>query len=128
VSIRIRSDEKNLAFSDQPKPLTAADAKRRLKAAPAKDARADVELSMFLPAAGEMQVDQKATRTGGVSLLVRPEKLGTHVFPPAGRLKAVKPLGDLARRGSRKALTVEGVRPRHLAFRPTPRSVPAALR
>ena len=128
MSIRIRSDEKNLAFADQPKPLTSADAKKRLKAAPAKDTRADVELSMFLPAAGEVTVDRKATRAGGVSLLVRPEKLGTHVFPPSGRLKAVKPLGDVARRGSRKPLTVEGVRPAHLAFRPTPRSVPAALR
>lgn len=128
MSIRIRSDEKNLAFADQPKPLTAADAKRRLKAAPAQDPRAEVEVSMFLPAAGEMQVDRKASRAGGVSLVVRPEKLGAHVFPPAGRLKAVKPLGDVARRGSRKPLTVEGVRPKHLAFRPTPRSVPAALR
>jgi len=130
VAVRIRTDEKNLAFADQPKPQTAADAKRRRKAVPAKESPPDdLELSMFLPVAGGVvEVDTKAGAAG--TLRVRPEgaKLGQYVFPPASRLKAVKALGDVSRRGARKPLALEGLHPGHLAFRPAPRSVPAALR
>ena len=132
MAVRIRTDEKNLAFAKQPKPLTAAEAKKRLKAERAKQAEppATAELSLFLSASGEPRVGQDVVKTaaGAYAIQVRLEnaKLGQHAFPPPSRLKAVKSLGD-AKRGGAKALTLDGLRPGHLDFRPTPRAVPKAL-
>lgn len=133
MAIRISTDEKNLAFANQPKPLTAAEAKKRLKVERAKQAAppGEPELSLFVQASGAPRIEQEVVKEGGgytVRLRLENAKLGQHAFPPPSRLKAVKSLGDATKRGERrKALTLDGMRPGHLDFRPTPRAVPKAL-
>jgi V8-like Glu-specific endopeptidase len=133
VEIRISTDERNLAFANQPKPLTATEAKRRLKPQKAKQVElpTEPELSLFVQASGAPRVGQEVVKAeNGYAVSVRLEnaKLGQHAFPPPSRLKAVKSLGDAAKRNGRKALTIDGARPAHLDFRPTPKAVPKALR
>ena len=133
MAVRIQTGEKNLAFKDQPAPLTAAEAKRRLKARPAKktEAPTDIELSLFLSASGAPRVGQEVVKAGsgyGVQVRLENAKLGKHAFPPPSRLKSVKSLGGAGSGRRRKALTLDGLRPDHLDFRPTPRAVPRALR
>src|SRR5205085_11819446 len=111
---------------------TAAEAKKQQKAERAKQTEAPgaAELSLFLPVSGEPRIEQEVVKAaGGYALQIRLEnaKLGQHAFPPPARLKSVKSLGDAKKRGERKALTLEGVRPDHLDFRPAPRSVPKEL-
>jgi V8-like Glu-specific endopeptidase len=132
LAVRIITDEKNLAFANQPKPLTTAEAKQRLNAERAKAATTPEapELSLFVSASGEPRLAHEAVKVeDGYAMQVRLEnaKLGQHAFPPPSRLKAVKTLGDAPSRGERKALALDGLRPGHLDFRPTPRSVPKAL-
>jgi len=134
VAVRIQTDKKNLAYKNQPTPLTAAEAKRRLKAQPAKQSEppADIELSLFMSASGVPQVGQEVVKAGGgygVQLRLENAKLGKHAFPPPSRLKGIRSLdrGGTSRR-RRTALAIDGLRPNHLDFRPSPRAVPKALR
>lgn len=131
MAVRI-TDSKNLAYAKQPTPLTAAEAKKRLKAERAKESEAPgaAELSLFLPVSGEPRIEQEVVKAaGGYALQIRLEnaKLGQHSFPPPARLKSVKALGDAKKRGARQALAHDGRRPDHLDFRPAPRSVPKEL-
>ncbi len=130
MAVRITTDEKNLAFAKQPKPLTAADAKKRLKAERAKESEYHevAERSLFVQTSGAPRFEPEVEKAGGgyaVRVRLDNAKLGQHAFPPPSRLKSVKTLGD-AERGA-KALALDGLHPAHLAFRPTPRAVPKAL-
>lgn len=130
MAVRITTDEKNLAFARQPKPLTTAEAKRRLKAAKAKERRPreGAERSIFVQTSGTPRFEPEVEKAaGGYALRVRLDnaKLGQHAFPPPPQLKAITTLGDAA--SGAKALAHDGMRPDHLDFRPTPRSVPKAL-
>ena len=132
MSIKIRTDQ-NVAFARQPKPIPAGEIPRRVKARKARKKldRADIDLALLLPTAGEPRVeavyDEKGPRGLQVRLHVENFKLGQHVLPPPIPGREVKLLGNRSKRFD-AALQVAPYIPDHLDLQPMPRALPRALR
>ncbi|HEY7197071.1 MAG TPA: hypothetical protein VH306_07780 [Gaiellaceae bacterium] len=130
MNVRIQT-QKNLAFEDQPDPLETAEVAKEIKprkpASPVKSA--EIELDLMLPTSGTPKVEAVAGDNGGgdVRLRIGNFRPGVHVFPPGTKTQAVEPLGNKSRTLS-KPLEVEAFLPEHLALRPVPQKLPAALK
>lgn len=128
--------EKNLAFSDQPKPLLAEEVEKRYEAAEAKERLKDVvmELDQILPYNDAMQFEVREERESPLSgpdsvhLVIRVENfnLGEHAYPPAIEAMGFEPLGDRSEKFG-EALQSDANFPTHLAFNPVPTPLPVEL-
>jgi len=125
--------DKNLAFSDQPKPIPAGEIAKRIKPRkPVKPIRSTrLEMSLFLPALGRARmiplVDRAALAANEMKVVVENFRPGVHVFGPGMEAKEIQPLGNKSAKFA-KALEIAANLPDHLELRPTPRSLPAKFR
>src|SRR4051812_20059299 len=115
--------EKNLAFSDQPKPLASAEISSHIKDRKAKKAleNAEVEQLLFLPSA-EQKVSshvEKLEQGHAVRVKISNMELGRHAIPPSVPTKAIKTLGNKSDK-FRSPLHSEGLIPEHLGLRVEP--------
>jgi V8-like Glu-specific endopeptidase len=124
------SRDKNLAFADQPKPISAKDVPTAIKARnPIKVLeRVDTQQTLQLPASAKADASAKIEQTpGGAAVRLKiSTKLGEHIIPPSVPSKSIPALGNKSANFA-KALRSEGFLPDHLGLAPQPAQLPREL-
>jgi V8-like Glu-specific endopeptidase len=123
--MRIKPDEKNLSFRDQPTPMLAKDVRRKVKTRKALKKLEEVSLEVPLVVAGHAGTEARVEigRTRGAArelkLTIDNFRVGQRVFPPAVPTKGIKMLGNKSR-AFNKALEIKGELPDHLTLKAEP--------
>ena len=122
--------EKNLAFADQPKPLTAAEVTANTKEREPRKSlqRAEIQETIFLPTAARAEVIAQPPANGSQAVKLRIENFrpGEHVFPPSVPAKGIESLGNKSARFP-QPLHTDAFLPDHLALRAQPHRLPREL-
>ena len=124
------SRDRNLAFADQPKPLTAQEVQAQVKPRnPVKSlASIDTQQSLFLPSTAKADSAAKVEQVGsGAAVRLKVTiKLGEHIMPPSMPTKGIDTLGNKSVKFN-KALRSDGFLPDHLALVPQPSRIAKEL-
>ncbi len=127
------SVDKNLAYSDQPTPMTFQEVQKRLKPrnAQKRERTLPAELRFLLPTSGAPKFEPSIERVGRAHELafqIENWQPGQHVFPPPIETKQLRMLGKKSKAKLSKPLETESFIPDYLPLRPIPRALPTNLR
>lgn len=127
------SSESNLAFKNQPSPLTRDRALNVIRPLPSrgKPPAIDFEVALGIRGSDTTSVSISAThnprhRAGVLNVTVKGALIGEHALPQPVPTKRIKPRGNKSRAFARP-LVAQGFVPSYLERRLTPRRVPTAL-
>jgi len=123
------SDEKNLAFADQPSPIPAREISRRIQARPALKALEPVEIEIrrFLPTVGTPPIEAGVDQDFNPVLRIGNFRVGEHVFPPNLEAIGIETLGDRSE-SFNLPLVTEGYTPEHLPLQTSPQPLPREMK
>jgi hypothetical protein len=123
------TDEKNLAFADQPSPIPARDVAQRIKTRPALKVLepAEIEIRKYMPTVDRPQIEARIDQGFNPVLRVGNFRVGEHLFPPNIEAIGFESLGNKSESFNRPLLSEANI-PEHLPFQTSPQPLPRDMK